>query len=167
MQGQNLADPLTAALRQEIEMFDRNPDPALDELTELCAVLSNADYSYIGWMDFNRLWFKSQFGFTAAEQPRTTTACQWLLEKGQPLLIPDAAKDKRFPPNGIPLMGAQSCRSYAGVPLISSSQQVIGTLAVLAREPNRFSQEHITLLEVLGRQAVTRLELYARIRAQE
>jgi two-component system, OmpR family, sensor histidine kinase VicK len=167
MQGQNLADHLAIALRQEFEMFDRNPDPALDELTELCAVLSNADYSYIGWMDFNRLWFKSQFGFKAQEQPRSTTACQWLLEKSQPLLIADAAQDQRFPPTGIPLMGAKICRSYAGVPLISSSQQVIGTLAVLAREPNRFRPEHLTLLEVLGRQVVTRLELYARIRAQE
>jgi len=154
-------------LRQEFEIFDRNPDPALDELTELSAVLCNADYAYIGWMDFNRLWFKSQFGFTAPEQPRSTTACQWLLEKGQPLLVHDAGQDPRFPPTGIPLMGAKSSRSYAGVPLVSSSQQVIGTLAVLAREPGRFSAEHITLLEVLGRQVVTRLELYARIRAQE
>jgi two-component system sensor histidine kinase VicK len=167
MQGQHLGDHLAAALRQEFEMFDRNPDPALDELTELCAVLCNADYAYVGWMDFNRLWFKSQFGFTAPEQPRSTTACQWLLEKGQPLLIQDAGQDPRFPPTGIPLMGAKSCRSYAGVPLVSSSQQVIGTLAVLAREPGRFSVEHITLLEVLGRQVVTRLELYARMRAQE
>jgi len=148
-------------------MFDRSPDPALDELTELSAVLSNADYAYIGWMDFNRLWFKSQFGFKAPEQPRSTTACQWLLDKGLPLLIRDAAQDSRFPPSGIPLMGAKPCRSYAGVPLVSSAQQVIGTLAVTAREPARFSQEHITLLEVLARQAVTRLELYARVRAQE
>jgi len=148
-------------------MFDRSPDPALDELTELSAVLSNADYAYIGWMDFNRLWFKSQFGFKAPEQPRSTTACQWLLDKGLPLLIRDAAQDSRFPPSGIPLMGAKPCRSYAGVPLISSAQQVTGTLAVMAREPARFSQEHITLLEVLARQVVTRLELYARIRAQE
>jgi len=167
MQGQHLADHLAVALRQEFEIFDRNPDPALDELTELSAVLCNADYAYIGWMDFNRLWFKSQFGFTAPEQPRSTTACQWLLEKGQPLLVHDAGQDPRFPPTGIPLMGAKPCRSYAGVPLVSSSQQVIGTLAVLAREPGRFSAEHITLLEVLGRQVVTRLELYARMRAQE
>ena len=167
MQGQHLVDHLAVALRQEFEIFDRNPDPALDELTELSAVLCNADYAYIGWMDFNRLWFKSQFGFTAPEQPRSTSACQWLLEKGQPLLIHDAGQDPRFPPTGIPLMGAKSSRSYAGVPLVSSSQQVIGTLAVLAREPGRFSAEHITLLEVLGRQVVTRLELYARIRAQE
>jgi PAS domain S-box-containing protein len=44
---------------------------------------------------------------------------------------------------------------------------MIGTLAVLARKPDQFSQEHLTLLEVLGRQVITRLELYHRIRAQE
>jgi two-component system, OmpR family, sensor histidine kinase VicK len=153
--------------RQEQNIFDRSPDSALDELTELSAVLSNADYAYIGWVDFSRLWFKAKFGFNAAEQPRASTACQWLLEKGQPLLIRDAGQDGRFPPAGIPLIGAKPCRSYAGVPLISSAQQVIGTLAVLAREPNRFNQNHITLLEVLGRQVVTRLELYSSIRSQE
>ena len=42
-------------MRQDSESFDLNPDPALDELTELSAVLSNADYAYMGWMDFNRL----------------------------------------------------------------------------------------------------------------
>ena len=153
--------------RQESEVFDRTPDPALDELTELCAVLSNADYAYIGWMDFNRLWFKSRFGFNALEQPRLATACQWTLEKNAPLLILDASEDMRFPAVGIPLIGAKPCRSYAGVPLYTDTQQVIGTLAVLAEAPNRFSKEHITLLEVLARQVVTRLELYARIRSQE
>jgi two-component system sensor histidine kinase VicK len=167
MQGQHPVDHLAVALRQEFEMFDRNPDPALDELTELSAVLCNADYAYIGWMDFNRLWFKSRFGFNSQEQPRSTTADHWLLEKGQPLLIRDAAQDSRFPPAGIPLLGAKPSRSYVGVPLISSSQQVVGTLGVLARDPERFNLEHITLLEVLARQVVTRLELYARMRAHE
>jgi two-component system, OmpR family, sensor histidine kinase VicK len=167
IQGSNLGDHQPLASRQEQEIFDRSPDSALDELTELAAVLSNAGYAYIGWVDFNRLWFKARFGFTGTEQPRAATACQWLLEKGQPLLIHDAGQDSRFPPAGIPLIGARPCRSYAGVPLISGAQQVIGTLAVLAREPNRFTQDHITLLEVLGRQVVTRLELYARVRSQE
>src|ERR1700677_2041829 len=135
MQGQQSADHLAMALRQEFGMFDRNPDPALDELTELSAVLCNADYAYIGWMDFNRLWFKSQFGFKVPEQPRSTSACEWLLEKAEPLLIRDAVQNSRFPPSGIPLMSAKPCRSYAGIPLLSNSDQVVGTLAVLAREP--------------------------------
>ena len=167
MQGQQLSDLHVMASRSEFALFDHNPDSALDELTELSAVLCVADYGYTGWMDFNRLWFKSQFGFKGSEQPRSSTACQWMLEKGEPLLIRDAGSDPRFPPQGIPLIGAKPCRSYAGVPLITSSQEVNGTFAVLAREPDRFNQEHITLLEILGRQVVTRLEFYARIRAQE
>ena len=153
--------------RSDFDAMDRNADPALDELTEFTAVLSGADYAYMGWQDFSRLWFKSRFGFIAAEQPRSSTACQYVVESGKPLIIADAASDPRFPPYGIELPGGKPCRSYAGLPLRSSHQHIIGTLAILARKPNQFGQEHLTLLEVVGRQIVTRLELYTRIRAQE
>lgn len=153
--------------RPELDVFDRSPDPALDELTELAAVLSLADYAYIGWIDFNRLWFKSRFGFAAADQPHTATACQWVIRGGKPMLVRDAAEDGRFAPDGIEIPGGKHCRSYAGVPLISDRGQVVGTLAILAQKPEQFRPEHITLIEVLGRQAMTRLELQNRIRAQE
>jgi len=42
-----------------------------------------------------------------------------------------------------------------------------GTLAILAREPGKFSAEHLTILEILARQVVTRLELYRAMRVQE
>jgi len=155
------------ASRSEFDIFDRNPDPELDELTELSAVLGGADYAYMGWMDFNRLWFKSRHGFIATEQPRSTTACQWMLETGKALLIRDASQDPRFPPKGIGLAGAKPCRSYAGTPIITGANQIAGTLAILSQEPNQFSEEHLALLEIVGRQAATRLELYSRIRAQE
>jgi len=44
--------------RSDFDAMDRNADPALDELTEFTAVLSGADYAYMGWLDFSRLWFK-------------------------------------------------------------------------------------------------------------
>lgn len=161
------AENQEAVARPEMGIFDRNPDPALDELVELAAVLCDADYGYIGWMDFNRLWFKARVGFKATELPRASTADQWMLEKGEPLLIADASQDPRFPPEGIPLPGASSCLSYAAVPLFSSDEHLIGTMAVLSPKMAQFKLEHLTLLEILGRQAVTRLELYNRIRLQE
>ena len=167
MPGSKFFENQEAYLHPEFNIFDRNPDPALDELVELAAVLCGADYAYIGWMDFNRLWFKARFGFKAIEQSRAVTACQWMLEKGEPLLIPNAAEDRRFLPQGIPVPGAKPALSYAGTPLITSAQQMVGTFALLAVKPNQFQQEHLTLLEILGRQAVTRLELYSRIRLQE
>ncbi len=69
---------------------------------------------YIGWMDYNRLWFKARFGFKATDQPRAATACQWMLEKGEPLLIADAGQDPRFPPEGIPLPNAESLPFVCG-----------------------------------------------------
>jgi PAS domain S-box-containing protein len=165
--GSSFSGDQEASLHPEFNIFDRNPDPALDELAELAAVLCGANYAYIGWMDFNRLWFKARYGFKGVEQPRAQTACQWMLEKGQPLLIANAGADPRFPPTGIPVPGAKDCLSYAGVPLITSAQQMVGTLAVLAIEANRFRAEHVTLLDILGRQVVTRLEFYSRIRLQE
>jgi len=167
MQSQQTGEYTGMISRTDFNIFDRNSDPALNELTELAAVLSTADYAYIGWMDFSRLWFKSQYGFKAPEQVSSGTACQWMLEKATPMLIRDAGHDQRFPPEGIPLIGARQCRSYAGIPLFDSAQHVIGTFAILSVEANRFSREHLTLLEILGRQVVTRLELYNRIKAQE
>src|SRR6266704_1272568 len=156
-----------AIARPDSEVMDRNIDPALDELTEFTAILSGADYSYIGWLDISRLWFKSRFGFVAADLPRSSSACQYTIEEGKPLIIHDAASDPRFPPSGIAVPGGKACRSYAGLPLRTANQQIIGTLAILGRKPNLFTPEHLTLLEVVGRQIITRLELYNRIRGQE
>ena len=156
-----------AASLPEHEVFDRSPDPALEELVRLAAVLSGADYAYLGWMDASKLWFKCTYGFLAREQDRATTACRWMGQQGSPLLVRDAAEDSRFGPGGIELENAQHCRSYLGVPLIGLENGVIGTLAVLAIEANRFSPEHINLINILARQAVTRVELYSRTAAQE
>lgn len=151
----------------ETDLLDRGADPALDELTELTAVLSNADYAYMGLLDAHRLSFKSRFGFFAADQPRSAAACRFIADRGEPFLVRDASADARFPAAAIELPGCKPCRSYAGVPLIGARDQVVGTLAVLARKPNQFCLEHLTLLEVLGRQFLTRLELYSRAKGQE
>ena len=66
MQDQQFGDLQALTAHPEFDLFDRNPDPALDELAELSAILCVADYAYIGWMDFNHLWFKSRFGFKGA-----------------------------------------------------------------------------------------------------
>ena len=166
-QGRGPGDFQGTSMRSDLDVFERNPDPEMDEIVELAAVLSNAEYAYLGSIDQNRLWFKSQFGFKGLEQPRWSTGCQRMLEIGQPLLISDAAADAHFPPTGIPVPGARPCRSYAGTPLIGPDGQIIASFAILAEKPNRFNPEHLTLLEVLGRQALTRIELYNRIRAQE
>jgi two-component system, OmpR family, sensor histidine kinase VicK len=153
------------------ELIDQSPDPALEELVRLAAVISGADYAYLGWMTSDRLYFKSTYGFLAREQDRESSACQWVVVEGAPLLVRDAAaesqSDPRIHAEGIALENALPCQSYLGIPLLAPGNRVLGTIAVLAIEPNRFSREHIGLVSILARQAVTRMELYNRTAAQE
>jgi len=157
----------TAGLSTGLGLLDMTPDPAIDELTGLAAVLCGADFAYSGWIDSSHLWFTSCHGFQASEQPRDQTACQWTVESGAPFLVGDAGEDSRFAPSGIDLPGARPCRSYAGVPLRGLNGEIFGTLAVLAEAPHQFSDEHTHLLATLGRQIATRIELYNRILGEE
>jgi PAS domain S-box-containing protein len=147
------------------------PDVALEELVRLAAVLSGADYAYIGWMTTNRLYFKATHGFMAQWQDRRTTPCHWVVSQGSPLLVRDvrleSETDSRLPVEGFLIEGALPSQSYLGIPLIAPGDRVIGTLAVLAIEPNRFLQEHVGLLEILARQVVAQMELYNRTITQE
>ncbi|WP_420236513.1 ATP-binding protein [Telmatobacter bradus] len=143
------------------------PDPALDELTELVAVLCNADSVYISRAEADLLLFQSHFGFRGASQPLTASACQWVIESGEPLLIADAARNPHFSPTGIPLPGASACRSYVGVPLLSDDRKTIGTLAMLNTTPDQFRPDHLPLLEIMAHQVETRFELYRSLHSQE
>src|SRR5579859_6186382 len=167
IKGYQNAEHRSLISRSDFEIFDRTPDPALDELTELAAVLCLADYAYIGWIDFNRLWFKSRSGFVGIEQASAGTGSDWIAATGQSLVIQDAASDQSLPAAGIELPGGRICRSFAAIPLLSQSNRIVGIMAVLAHDAHRFRADHLTLLEVLGRQVMTRLELYHRIRAHE
>jgi two-component system sensor histidine kinase VicK len=151
----------------EYDILDTLPDPAFDEIARMAASISEAPYAFIGFLDWSRVWFKSTVGFNARQIRRAGAPCQFLLLEGKPLLITDALADHRFAPAGIVLDQGIQCRSYAGAPLVSSAGTILGTLAVCSPEPNAFGRTNLENLQVLARQIVTRLELYATGHTQE
>jgi PAS domain S-box-containing protein len=151
---------------QEYDILDTPADPAFDEIVRVAAQVTGAPYAYLGFMDANRLWFKSRFGFQGTEIPRLATACQYTILEPEPLLIGDAAMEPRFPVRGIPLTKTVHCRSYLAAPLIGP-EGGIGTLAVLSPRPNQFTEQHASILGVLARQVMTRLEYSIRSKGQD
>jgi two-component system, OmpR family, sensor histidine kinase VicK len=152
---------------QHYEILDTLPDPAFDQIARMAARVSNAPYAFIGFLDGSRVWFKSTAGFAARQIRRNGSACQFLLLDGHPLLISDALADHRFGATGIVLGEGIECRSYAGAPLLTNEGSILGTIAVCSREPNAFTRDDLDALQVLSRQVVTRLELYAAGHVQE
>jgi two-component system sensor histidine kinase VicK len=113
------------------------------------------------------VWFKSTVGFSARQIRRNGSPCQFLLLEGKPLIISDALADQRFASSGIVLDDGIRCRSYAAAPLLSASGMILGTIAVCSKEANAFSRSNLENLQVLARQIVTRMELYATGQTQE
>jgi len=150
----------------EYDILDTPADPAFDEIVRMAAQVTGAPYAYLGFLDANRLWFKSRVGIPEPELPRCATACQFTIIHPEPLLIADAANEPRFPVSGLPVTQNLHCRSYLGAPL-NGPAGAVGTLAVLSPQPNAFTQEHASILGVLSRQVVTRLEYAIHTRAQE
>lgn len=151
----------------DYEILDTLPDPAFDEIARLAVSLCGAAYGYIGFVDWSRVWLKSRIGFSARQISRSSSACQFVVLDGRPALIPDAGSDRRFPAQGIALDTGLYCRSYAAVPLLAPSGAAIGTLAVASPEPDLFGRACVENLQILGRQVMTRLELYAKNNEQE
>jgi PAS domain S-box-containing protein len=83
------------------------------------------------------------------------------LLEGKPLLVDDSVADHRFAPSGIVLDRGIISRSYAAAPLFSPAGTILGSIAVCSPEAHAFSKGHLESLQVLARQIVTRLELYA------
>jgi two-component system, OmpR family, sensor histidine kinase VicK len=151
----------------QYEILDTLPDPAFDEIARMAASICSAPYAFIGFLDWSRVWFKSTVGFTARQIRRNGSPCQFLLLDAKPLIISDALADHRFAAAGIVLDTGIRCRSYAAAPLFSASGMILGTIAVCSPEANAFSRSNLESLQVLARQVVTRLDLYATGHTQE
>ncbi|HEY4048264.1 MAG TPA: PAS domain S-box protein [Acidobacteriaceae bacterium] len=162
---QEEAERVKALLQYEI--LDTLPDPAFDEVARLAASICIAPQAFIGFVDWSRVWFKSRIGFSARQIARSASACQFVVLDARPMLIADASQDHRFPARGFALTEDVLWRSYAAAPLIAPSGAVIGTLAIGSAEPHAFGRGCLETLQVLARQVMTRLELYAKNSDQE
>ncbi len=158
------ADRLRAL--QQYDVLDTPADPALDEITSLAAQICAAPIAAINLIDSQRVWFKSRLGTSICEVPRDHIPCQSILN-GQGLLqIPDTELHPDFAQKGITL-GKSTIRFYAGVPLSTLEGAIIGTLCVMDTAPRKLNEAQIASLQTLGRQVVTRLELYKKLREME
>jgi two-component system, OmpR family, sensor histidine kinase VicK len=159
------AERVKALLQYEI--LDTLPDPAFDEIARLAASTCVAPYAFIGFVDWSRVWFKSRIGFSERQIPRAGSACQFVVLEGRPSIIGNTAEDHRFPARGLAITDEIRLQSYAAAPLITPSGAAVGTLAIGSPEPHAFGRGCLETLQVLARQAVTRLEFYAKNNEQE
>src|SRR5262245_18684566 len=120
---------------QEYKVMDTLPEQAYDNFTRLASMICSAPIALITLLDDERQWFKSRVGLERSEIPREDALCNYAIMKPEDILVVnDATCDERFADN--PLVTAEpNIRFYAGVPLVTSNREALGTICVFDTKP--------------------------------
>jgi PAS domain S-box-containing protein len=150
------AERLEALRRYDV--LDTPPEEAFDRITRLATGYFDMPIALVSLVSAGRQWFKSCHGINRRETDRELSFCQYALDRGDPLVVPDATQDPRFAENPL-VTGAPGIRFYAGAPLVTpAGGYPLGTLCVLDREPHTFGDEEKARLEDFAAMAMDALE---------
>ena len=163
---------VTRSEAQRIETLERYEvlgaasDPALDDLAELAAKVCNTTVAGVSFAAADRIWIHARCGIGETELPLGSLPAVPPLRSQGVYEIPDTTQHPAFAPGGI-LLGGRTFHFYADAPLITPSGVRIGSLFVLDIPSRRLTPLQLHTLTVLGRQAMTSIELSHALRKME
>lgn len=143
---------------REYDILDTPAEGAFDNITRIARMLLAAPMAAISLVDKDRQWFKSRDGLDFQETPRAISFCTHTINIARPMIVCDATKDDRF--RDSPLVVETGVRFYVGMPLVTSSEHIVGTLCVFDTSPrDGVAADHLDALYALSRMVVDAIEL--------
>lgn len=148
---------------RDLRVVDSGCCPEIDRITMLASGVFGTPISLVSIIDRDRQWSKSAHGIPAGEMPREMAFCHQAIQRPDIYEVTDPENDPLFRDN--PLVTADPCiRYYCGAPLIAKNGDRLGTLCVVDTKAHApLSMGKRLLLEELARQAMSEIELQARI----
>jgi PAS domain S-box-containing protein len=158
-----LTSPRRLEALRRAEVLDTPAEEAFDRLTRLAARALHVPVSLVSLVDADRQFFKSCTGtlpepwHSARQTPLTHSFCQHAVTSARPLVIDDAREHPLVQDNGA--ISDLGVVAYAGVPLVMSDGQVLGSFCVIDNIPHRWTEDELEILHTLAASAVGELEL--------
>lgn len=153
--------------RRLIELYSLNlihtPDEqSFDRIAELASRIFQVPVSLVSVITEDKQWFKSCVGLTGdllkkRSTRRDESICQYVVLDGNPLVVEDTMKDHRFMHN--PLVKQYNVRFYAGAPIVTKRNNIIGSFCIIDVKPRSFSEVELQTLVDLSKWVNTELEL--------
>jgi len=139
-----------------LDILDTAPDPVLDELVRLAALVAGVPTALVSLVDEHRQWFKARCGLAVGETSREVSFCARVVDTDRELHVHDARRDPRFADNAL-VTGEPHIRSYAGFPLRHSTGHVLGSLCVIGYRPSSLDDAQRRILRLLAAEVNARL----------
>jgi PAS domain S-box-containing protein len=157
-----LQEPARLDALRRLALANLEPEEPFDRLTRLAAFICSAPTALLTFVDHRTEHFKSAQGLppALADLRRISldySICQYAVAAGGPLVVSDARDHPLLAAH--PAVTELGVVAYAGVPLITSTGQCLGTIAVLDWAPRDWGDDQVAMLRDLAATAVTELEL--------
>lgn len=152
---------------REYEILDTARDAAFDNLLALAADFTGTKMGAISFVDRDRQWFKSTYGFEGKETDRSVAFCaHTILEQAPSFIVRDAANDPRFAGNPL-VKGEPHIRFYAGVPMMTPEGLPLGSFCVMDNKPRELDVHQTKMLQHIARISMDLVEQKRLLRSRE
>ena len=81
------------------DILDTPPEETFDRITRLVRSIFDVPISTVTFLDGHRQWFKSHPGLPNCETERGPALCNFAVQQGRALVVPDTLQDSRFESN--------------------------------------------------------------------
>jgi GAF domain-containing protein len=163
-------DPVNAAVQDPervhelrlTRLLDTPPEESFDRLTRLTSMVLNVPVALVSLVDSDRQFFKSCQGLaqpwaTARQTPLSHSFCQHVVRSRRPLVISDAREHPLLRYN--PAIRDLGVIAYLGVPLLTPTGQVLGTLCAIDHQPRHWTPEQVEILSNLAGSVLAEIRL--------
>jgi hypothetical protein len=129
----------------------------LQEIVGLASDLCKTPLALITLVDEQTQHIPFKVGIDLEQDARENSFCQYLIDKADLLIIPDALLDIRF--TNIPfVVNEPKIRFYAGAPLINYDGQTLGSLCVMDIKPKKLTRVQKNALTILSKRIIQIME---------
>lgn len=146
-----------AAALKKLNILEGVRDHRLDDIVRVAAHVCGTSISYLGLVDGNKEWLKSQIGLNVSAFLRDQSFAAHAINESDTFVVEDALMDERFA-NNPNVVGEYKFRFYAGALLQTKDGYNIGALSVIDKNPKSLDLKQIASLNALARNAMFVLE---------
>jgi GAF domain-containing protein len=156
-----LAEPARLDALQRAGLLDQPMDPTLERLTELVAKVLRVPVVLISLIEPGRQFFASHCGLPEPWSSRRQTAlshsfCQHVVTSRQPFVVSDARQHPAVRDNLA--IRDLNVIAYAGVPLVTTDDEVLGSLCAIDNQPRVWLSGELELLHDFAASAMAHVE---------
>jgi signal transduction histidine kinase len=165
-----LRDPARLAALRATALLDSPREEGFDRLTRLATQVLDVPVALVSLVDEDRQFFKSCIGvpepwMSERGTPLSHSFCQHAVASASPLVIEDARQHPLVRDNLA--IRDLDVIAYAGIPLITSDGDVLGTFCAIDWQPRSWTDDEVAFVGEMAASAMTEIELRTTVRQLE